>query len=724
MAKLNSVLGVPLLATLALVHACDNSPAAGSERGSCLPQEMCDRGLVCRSNYCVRPSMTEADPGASSLVISAAKRKPRSGTWSVNYWQWLSLGNGTAGTEPLIRALKPALLRIGGYNNDANVPEPFGNAALDTAVAYARAVGAEPILQLPLLADVNGQPATADSAAAMVTYANVTQGYGIKYFAIGNEPDLYPTQGSLTDASAPAIPGYTPSDYCASVRAYVSAVKAVDATVQIVGPDLSYKYVAGGGDKDWLTPILKQCGDQFDIISIHRYPFEAKLATLAAAKLDLAAFRSVMSSVRGILQATGQGEKPLALTEMNVAYNGSPCVLDAAPGTVGAALWMADTLGTALELGLWTSAVWDIADGDDWALGLIATPPAHTPRPSYYAFALFADHFGPTLLDVTSAPSGVSAHASRNEADDATEVIAINWNAAPATLAFQVTDLPGAPAAADFVLPGVSISAFEIPDTGPALGWSYGEAQRAAGVGPQSVAPGTEPALQSDGGADSDPDGGAGRVVGSNCGPAATVCPKIMLPSASILSMPSSSGGTLEFGPEAYHWQSYAYAGAGQTPPLATLSPDGDGIAVTAAFVTPVTEPWQGIGLFFDGASCIDASANTGIKFDLLGDLGGCTLAFGANFAADDSVQDDPTRGACAGSSSVCYPPMSTVMTTQSAVDGGRATIEVPFSAFHNGSPIAQLDASAIVSVQWQLGPAPGAGACSANFTLANVEFY
>jgi len=362
MAKLKSLIGVSLLALLLLAPACgDDSPAAGSERGACRAQQACDRGLVCRSNYCVRPSVSEA---ASPLVISAAKPRPRAGTWSVNYWQWLSLGDGTAGTESQVSALKPALLRIGGYNNDANVPQPFGHAELDTAVAYARAIGAEPILQLPLLADVDGQPATAESAAALVTYANVTQGYGIKYFEVGNEPDLYATQGALTDPTAPAIPGYTPTDYCASVRAYVAAIKAVDATVQIVGPDLSYKYVAGGGSNDWLTPILQQCGEQFDIISVHRYPFEAKQATLAAAKQDLGAFRNVISSVRGILQATGQGSKPLGLTEMNIAYDANPCVLDASAGTVGAALWLADSLGTALDLDLWTSAVWDISDGD------------------------------------------------------------------------------------------------------------------------------------------------------------------------------------------------------------------------------------------------------------------------------------------------------------------------------------------------------------------------
>ena len=29
----------------------------------------------------------------------------------------------------------------------------------------------------------------------MVQYANVTKGYGIKYFSIGNEPDIYDTSG-------------------------------------------------------------------------------------------------------------------------------------------------------------------------------------------------------------------------------------------------------------------------------------------------------------------------------------------------------------------------------------------------------------------------------------------------------------------------------------------------------------------------------------------------
>ena len=73
-----------------------------------------------------------------------------------------------------------------------------------------------------------------------------------------------------------------------------------------------------------------------------------------------------------------------------MVYNATACELGASPGTVGSALWLADALGTAIANNLWTSAVWDISDDDNWALGIIGLAPAHTPRPEYYAYQLYA----------------------------------------------------------------------------------------------------------------------------------------------------------------------------------------------------------------------------------------------------------------------------------------------------------------------------------------------
>jgi hypothetical protein len=655
------------------------------------------------------------------VVISTATRTPRVTTLSVNYWMWpAAFGDPIAGTEAQVAPLLPAVMRIGGYNNDANTPDPFDDGELDKAVAYARAIGAQPLLQVPHLADTAGQPPTAAEAADLVRYANVTMGYGIKYFSVGNEPDLYSTSGLPSDSTQPAIPGYMPSDYCASAATYVAAMKAVDPTIQIVGPDLAYRYVTGSGANDWLTPILETCGDLFDVVSIHRYPFEAAQATLPAAAADATAFRALLVSVRGLMQSAGYPDKPLALTEMNVVYDATTCVLAASPRTVGSALWMADGLGVGIESGLWTSAVWAISDDNTAALGIIGLPPAHLPRPEYYAYQLYADHFGPTVLDVTSMPVGVSAHASRNQADDATEVIVINWNGVPTALAFQVTGLPTAPDTATFVLPPVSMASVEIPDNAPASALVYSDAQVQTPTGLQSLAPGAVPP---DAGGVSG--GDAGVLVGTGCGDAAVACTDMVLPTASITTMGTASGTTLTYGTSSDAWISYTYAATGQTAPTATVTPDGNGIQIAGGFVAPVdvNANYMGVGLYFSSSGCADASAYTGVKFDFSGDLGGCSLAFGAA-SSEDLSHAAAARGTCSGASSAtCYGPSATVApaTTTSAT-----TVMVPFATLSGGMPVGTLDPTSVVSVQWQLGGPVGAdgGGCMANFTVENVAFY
>jgi hypothetical protein len=405
----------------------------------------------------------------------------------VNYWTWpADYGDDVSGTETLVQALSPGILRVGGYNNDTNQPNPFDAAAFGKATAYAHAIGAEPLIQVPIIDDGTGHRPTAATTAAMVQQS-VTQGYGVKYFSIGNEPDI--------DADQGYIAGYAPTDYCADARAFATAMKAVDPGIQIVGPDLAYKYQ---GAADWLTPVLTACGDVFDIVSIHRYPYDSAHATLANAAGDTQALQQVLGTVRGILQGAGFASKPLALTETNFVYNPTPpgMRLTASPGSVPAGLWLADTLGTAVAEGLWTTAVWDISDTDgsggtlDESLGLVGVPPQHTPRPAYYAMELAATHLGPTLLEPGSAPAGIRVYASRNAA---TEILVVNWNQTPQTLSLAVNGAGSLPAAAQATFCPLTVSALEIPDHGSASGSTYGQTQFAAGSGPAALAVTEEP---------------------------------------------------------------------------------------------------------------------------------------------------------------------------------------------------------------------------------------
>jgi hypothetical protein len=433
------------------------------------------------------------------------------------------------------------------------------------------------------------------------------------------------------------------------------------------------------------------------------------------------------------MDTLGLGATPLAITEMNVAYNATTCVHDASPGTVGSALWLADILGASIALDLWTSAIWNISDTEEWSLGLIGGPPAHQPRPEYWTYALYADHFGPTLLDPPSSlPSGVRAYASRNAADDTTQIIAVNWGATDAALQFSVTGLASAPAARTFVLPATSVAAIELADRGAASAWTYGEAQRQRGVGPEPL-PADGAAAPDGGAADGGAGGAAGKMPGTNCptGDAGLVCSQVAVSSPAITTMGTASTTGLSFGAGSQRWGSYSYAAPGQVAPTGAVTTDGNGIVIAGGFDATVTSAsnYSGFGLYFVSSSCLDASAYQGVKFDFTGDIGSCQLALGGSFSGDLAPSFDAMRGACPGTAATCYGPAADVTAAARAATAAAPTIQVPFASFGGGMPIATYDRANIVTVQWQLSAtlgrgADGGNACAAAFTVSNVSFY
>jgi hypothetical protein len=411
------------------------------------------------------------DAGASQPIASTAR--------GLNYWMWVpAWGDPVAGTEALIEPLGVELLRIGGHNNDNNDPAPFSDTELDSAVGYARAIGAEPLLQVPLLADALGDTPTSTTAANMVSYANVTRGYGLKYFSIGNEPDLYPGQEL-------GFESYTPASYCDSVDEYALAMRAADPTIQIVGPELSWKYQAP--DNDWLTPILQGCGEHFDVVSVHRYRLDPTDTTLERVKADAALFRTEIAALRAKLASAGLADRPLAVTETNVTWTAEGSALDGSPGTLAAGLWLADAFGVALEQGLWTLGYWSVVEG--LPLGLLSEQ--RDKRAAYHVLGLFARHFGLSASDpggtrsvvATSDDADVHAYATRGGHDDRTFVMVVNWTRDVQRLTLQIDGLATAQREASITVPPFAVSALQIPDGGAASGVTYGEAEWSASDG-------------------------------------------------------------------------------------------------------------------------------------------------------------------------------------------------------------------------------------------------
>ncbi len=408
-----------------------------------------------------------------------------------NYWDWVDWSkdglSGLTGTESLVGALHLNAIRAGGNNNDQNSPL-FDTGQIDKFVAYCRMVGAEPILQVPLLANnVDAGPPSAQAAADMVTYANGMKGYGVKYWEIGNEPDLY--SRTYDAGSAPV----TPEAYCAAFKTYAMAMRAADKAssdggppIQLLGPELSYQYTPG---TDWLTPFLDGCKDDVDIVTVHRYPFSGAMTSVNGALSGAASFQSMLHSVGGIVRGHARPNTPLGITETNISYDYTqsaytPTSSLAGPGTFYAAMWTADIVGTALENNLWTLALWNLAEKStkDSVLGYIV---GDQPTPAYYGQQLISGNFRGSILAPTGTPAGFSVYASYDATKATTAVLVLNKNSSASTLAIAIDTL----ASQAFDFPPMSMTLIQIPDDpgGATQVQRYTAELADAGMPPQAI---------------------------------------------------------------------------------------------------------------------------------------------------------------------------------------------------------------------------------------------
>jgi hypothetical protein len=389
-----------------------------------------------------------------TVTVSGAAPTPVSPRFfGQNYWSWVrAWGDPVATTESAVAEMGLGLLRAGGANNETGMPEPFSLEEIDEFLAFSEAIGAEPLLQVSVINDQDGETATAEAAAAVVQHVNETRAAGVRLFSIGNEPDLYTEQGL-----APA--GYTPSDFCATFAEYASAMRAVDPDIELLGPELSWKYVTGN---DWLTPFLEECGEHVDVVAVHRYPFEPQRCTESAAYGDAAAFRRTIGNLRQILENTGQADKPLAITEANITWDGEPAksTHPASPGTFPAALWVADQLGVGLEEGLHSLAFWSLSEG--WTLGFFD---GAEPRPAAHVLRLFATGFGSEVLEVTGSTAQVSVYAGRHPEEGKTTLFVVNKTESTYDVSVELAGLPRGDGVSLSARP-ISLTVAEIADAG------------------------------------------------------------------------------------------------------------------------------------------------------------------------------------------------------------------------------------------------------------------
>lgn len=319
-----------------------------------------------------------------------------------------------------IQASGVQIMRYGGNGVD-ECADPLLADTRDQYVWMVNAMrskGIEPVLQVP----VYGGRYNASQAADLVEYVNVTHGLDVEHWIIGNEPDL---PGSAYGG------GYTTANQVAAYfKPFASAMKAVDPTIKIIGPETAW-YNEG------IINGLTSCDDSsaditgkdpnghyyVDILSFHIYPFDgtqtqrseviSKLMAPNGFHDDLGALKTRLDDCNADRGRTGDSALKMAVTEANINYSnpsGDWVGGLGAKSFIGGQLW-AELMGIALQQGVEFVTFWSTIEGN--GLSYISSNGA-TKWATYYHFDLWAKNFRGSPVAAAETETNVKAFATED----------------------------------------------------------------------------------------------------------------------------------------------------------------------------------------------------------------------------------------------------------------------------------------------------------------------
>ncbi|GAA0392720.1 alpha-L-arabinofuranosidase [Acrocarpospora corrugata] len=386
---------------------------------------------------------------------------------------------GTNETADRLKDAGMQLLRYpGGSYSDiyhwADHTAPGGYVApgtdFDTFMSAARRTGAKPMVT------ANYGTGTAAEAAAWVRYSNVTKGYGVKYWEIGNEIYGNGHYGSAWEADDHA--DKSPAEYARNVVAYADAMKAVDPTIKIgavltTAANWPDGIVAGGDDGTWNKVVLSLAGSKIDFVILHWYPGAYDKAAQITDMIQLT--RRQITAHAG----AGSDRIGIAVTEFNTGTSGN------GENTQPGALAAADAYATLLANGVFTVDWWNVHNGigsvrqiegqtDYGDFGLLSNatctadgstcePAVNTPFAPYYGLQMMSRFVRPgdQFVKAATGQAKVTAHAARRPNGDLA-VLLINAStdtAYPVTIGYAgFSPAAGAPSVLTHVNGGTAIT--------------------------------------------------------------------------------------------------------------------------------------------------------------------------------------------------------------------------------------------------------------------------
>ncbi len=424
----------------------------------------------------IAPSTPTPSP-PPGIVVRAGEPGPRISPYvfGVNYGPWMVVPYELM---PQAEAAGFTFMRFPGGNwGDQN---NLTHYQIDAFIQLAQRLGATPSISVRL------RGGTPERAADLVRYTNRTRGYNVRFWSIGNEPSLYPD--------------YDTQRFNTEWRAFAQAMREVDPTIQLIGPDIHQFTGTPAGDpkdkagRDWLRTFLETNGDLVDVVSVHRYPFPTCLvcppATVEELRANTREWDTLIPALRDAVRSITGRDLPIAVTEVNSHWN-KVIGQETTPDGFYNAIWWADVLGRLIRHQVDIVAYFALqTPSGTGGWGLLAR---YDVRPTYYVYPLYRQ-FGqtPVPVEVTVPIGDLSAYAALRD-DGALTVMVVNlgdathsvpltvvdasvagpvqiWRLDRAHYAEQVDALPYEPGML-LPLPGPSVSLLVIPlDSGPGVG--------------------------------------------------------------------------------------------------------------------------------------------------------------------------------------------------------------------------------------------------------------
>lgn len=384
-----------------------------------------------------------------------------------------------------LKGLHPAYLRFPAGHNGQNyfwsttAKDGFGVMTpklMDAFIALCRATNSEPYIAV----NIDAVSGSVEDATAYITYANKTKNYNVKWWQIGNEPNLGSTATSQTQAF---------KNYPQTYLTYRNALRSVDPTIKTVGLE-SYQgmqilreYTSNGslidrGEPDFFSPFLAAVGNQVDAIAWHYYQLysgDASRNTNASSAVNAAnLFQEAPSDWPPAGLTFADKIIPFMREKMKATLPNAEIWIDefaedsgnqlagrGVADTLAGALWAADITGRYADQG--TDGIFHFifkaAGSPSLQFGYTLLDNNNVPRPEYYAYWLMANHYADQMVRTsTSAITQVASHAAVSSTDGSLHVMLVNKSNKAQAVRLTLPDFTPV-RAKQYVLTGPSLSA-------------------------------------------------------------------------------------------------------------------------------------------------------------------------------------------------------------------------------------------------------------------------